>query len=142
MKKEITYKVTELSHEDLVEILSVALTGCDWTMVEYDKDLWRTVPHYGEECIEDICADLLLAGHTIGVRDLSAEGEVYTSKTTEVDLNDGSVLYTLAIEDFLDGCSTEEGYGYAKELLEDCEGDYYTANNLLQIIMFGDVVYG
>lgn len=50
--------------------------------------------------------------------------------------------YRVGLEEILEGCSTDEGYEYAKELFLDEDGDFFTAYNLLQIIIFGEVVYG
>ncbi|MDD6104183.1 MAG: hypothetical protein PUB73_06205 [Bacteroidales bacterium] len=135
-------KITELSHNDLVNILSTALYGCDYLSASYDHDFYNNLNDSQKQgnCFEDALADVLLNGGAITIIDYYAEGDVNGKKGKLID--DDNAEYTLTLQDFLDGCSTREGHRYAVELLVEEDGDYYTANNLLQIIMFGEVIYG
>ena len=51
-------------------------------------------------------------------------------------------VYRIGLEDIIEAAQTDEGYRYAKELWIDEMGDFYTAWNLLQLVIFGEVVYG
>lgn len=138
---ETTIKVTALSHDELVDILSTALYGCDYLGADYDRKVYKALVEKGVtegDCFEDKLADMLLNGEKITIIDYYAEGEVYKNGVLE----DEDGVYELTLADFLEACSSEEGYEYAKTLLIDEDGDYFTANNLLQIIMFGEVIYG
>lgn len=140
-------KVTSFNHEDLVNILSTALYGCDYLSADYEQTDYEFVPEDQREgdCYEDKMADILLNGSPIYVTDYYAEGESMGKLPFRLDADDpadGPVTYQVYIKDFYKGASTKEGMGYATELLIKEEGDYYTANNLLQIILFGEVVYG
>lgn len=144
MKVRIT--VTELSHEDLVNILSTALCGCDYLAVGYDKKTWREIPENKKEghCYEDHLADMLLNGHHLVATDFYAEGEIHRKKKHPVSATldeDGNAIYCLTLQDILWACNSEHGYKLLTETLSG-EGDYFTANNLLQIALFGEEVYG
>lgn len=144
MKTRIT--VTELSHEDLVDILSTALYGCDYLAVGYNKKTWAEIPEDKKEghCYEDHLADMLLNGHYLAATDVYAEGQIYGKRKhpmpTSVD-EEGNVTYCLALQDLLWACSSPRGYKLVTEVLNG-EGDYFTANNLLQIALFGEEIYG
>lgn len=144
MKTRIT--VTELSHEDLVDILSTALYGCDYLQVDYDRKTWEGIPADKKEgdCYEDHLADMLLNGHYITITDLYAEGQIYGLRKHPVPASvdeEGNVTYCLSLEDLLWACSSPRGYKLVTETLSG-EGDYFTANNLLQIALFGEEIYG
>lgn len=144
MKVRVT--VTELSHEDLVDILSTALYGCPYLAVGYDKKLWAEIPEDKKEghCYEDHLADMLLNGHWLEAIDYYADGELHTKRHHPVKpvLDDeGNGIYALALQDLLWACSSPRGYELVTEVLNG-EGDYFTANNLLQIALFGEEIYG
>ena len=144
MKVRIT--VTELSHEDLVNILSTALYGCDYLVVDYDEETWTKIPEDKKEgyCYEDHLADILLNGHYLAATDCYAEGQVYGLRKHPMPAvvdEEGKVTYCLALQDFLWACNSERGYKLLTEVLSG-EGDYFTANSLLQIAMFGEEIYG
>ena len=144
MKTRIT--VTELSHEDLADILSTALYGCDYLQVDYDLKAWEAIPSEKKEgdCFEDRLADMLLNGHYIAITDLYAEGQIYGLRKHPVPasvVEEVNVTYCLSLEDLLWACSSPRGYELVTETLSG-EGDYFTANNLLQIALFGEEIYG
>ena len=80
-------------------------------------------------------------GGKISLRDLEADGDDYGEKTERVLLPDGTVEYFLTYDDILRACQTKAGMQLAMELYRE-EDDYFTCNNLLQIAMFDEVVYG
>lgn len=139
--------VTSLAHSDIVDIFSTGLTGCDYLSVDNDDQFYADYEKClknPEDCFEDKIAKILNNGGSIKIIDMYAEGEIYSERGKLIDEDDdeSDVVYTITIEDVLKGCSTIEGYKYATTLLVDEDGDYYTANNLLQIILFGEVIYG
>lgn len=144
MKTRIT--ITELSHEDLVNILSTALYGCDYLAVSYSRNTWKAIPEDKKEgnCYEDHLADMLLNGHYLAATDCYAEGQIYGKRKHPMPASvdeEGNVTYCLALEDLLWACSSSRGYKLVTEVLSG-EGDYFTANNLLQIAIFGEEIYG
>lgn len=151
MEKEI--KVTSLTHEELVNLFSTALYGDNTFCIDVPsrfEDLWVG------ECFEDKIANVLLHGGRIKLRDnYSANAdddvEVYGNgtdiivETKSEELLDNLcyyAYYSISLDSILAACSTSEGYRLASELFIDEDGDFYTAYNLLQLIVFGEVVYG
>ena len=57
MKTKIT--VTELSHDDLTNLLSVALYGSTWFGTSYDREIYKNLTNTTGECLEDKLACFL-----------------------------------------------------------------------------------
>ena len=140
--------VTSLEHEELVDILSTALYGCNYLSVDLDDEFYNKIPEEKRQghCVEDEAADILLNGGELKITDYEADGELYLNKLHPQKKGPyldkaGRGVYFLTLQDFLWACSTERGYKLVNEVL-DGTGDYFTANNLLQIAMFGEEIYG
>jgi hypothetical protein len=138
MKTKIT--VTEINHEELVDLLSTALEGSSWFAASYDKTLYESIQETHGYCLEDKLADMLLAGHKITITDYEADGESYSSKCTRITA-DGDAVYKVGLEDFLKVASTKTGFKLLNEVL-DGTGDYWTADAFLQRVVFGEEIYG
>ena len=138
MKTKIT--VTEISHEELVDLLSTALYDSSWFGASYDSDIYKKLKNTTGECFEDKLADMLLAGHQITIIDYEAEGESYSSKCNKITA-DGDAVYKVGLEDFLKVASTKIGFKLLNEVL-DGTGDYWTADAFLQRVVFGEEIYG
>ena len=138
MKTKIT--VTEINHEELVDLLSTALYDSSWFGADYDRDTYKKDENTTGECFEDKLADMLLAGHQITITDYEADGESYSSKCTRITA-DGDAVYKVGLEDFLKVASTKTGFKLLSEVL-DGTGDYYTADAFLQRVVFGEEIYG
>ena len=139
MKTEI--KVLSFTHDELVNLLSTALYGSSWFDADYDRTIYNTLKETNGDCFEDKLADMLLAGHTITIVDVEAEGEKYSDKCVRIDEEDESAVYEVKLEDFLQTASTEDGYRLVTEVLSG-DGDYWTADAFLQRVVFGEEVYG
>lgn len=138
MKTKIT--VTEINHEELVDLLSTALEGSSWFGASYDSDTYKKLENTTGECFEDKLADMLLSGHQITITDYEAEGESYSSKCTKITA-DGDAVYKVGLNDFLKVASTKKGFQLLNEVL-DGTGDYWTADAFLQRVVFGEEIYG
>lgn len=145
---KVSIEVTELTHEDLVDILSTALYGCNYLSVDLDDEFYDKIPREKCQgsCMEDEAADILLNGGNLKITDYEADGKLYLNKLHPQKKGPhldkaGRGKYFLTLQDFLWACSTERGYKLLTETLSG-EGDYFTANNLLQIAMFGKEIYG
>ena len=146
---ETKIKVTSLTHDELVDFLSTALYGCEnfGVSVAWDsKHLYKKCKEdMGKAfCWEDGLAEVLLGGGKLDVTDYYAEEDPDTFVVTDTAVScdeDGNVLHRIDYKNVLNGFSTPEGYKYAEELF-DGDGDFFTAWNLLQIIIFGEVIYG
>lgn len=137
MKTQI--KVTELSHDDLVNILSTGLYGSTWFEASYDHNLHRSLAKKEGECFEDALADMLLAGHKITFTDYEAEGESYSKKC--VGFDGDAAVYEVTLKDFLHTASTKRGFKLVEDVLSG-DGDYWTGDAFLQRVVFGEEVYG
>ena len=137
MKTKIT--VTELNHEDLVNLLSTALYGSNWFAASYDKKTYKSLTETEGDCFEDALADMLLAGHKIKITDYYAEGESYSKKC--VGFDDEDAEYEVTLKDFLKTASTKSGFKLVEEVLYG-DGDFWTADAFLQRVVFGEEIYG
>lgn len=158
MKTKTT--ITELTHEDLVNLLSGALYGSSYLEADY------TNPSLKEDgdCFEDILAKNLLAGDSIVVTDWYAEGESYGNLSCVIDDDDECIHYTLNLEDVKRGLekaangtftiTTNLGEDYVKGekdsarvsfnsfANESLDFDLVRADILMQIILFDEIIYG
>lgn len=138
---KLEFKVTELSHVDIVEILSSACYNNECMSIRYNKNLLKDIPRHGSDCFEDRAADLLLAGKHIYVIDWDAEGQAY-GDLPHSELEDNVLKYRVTLEDFIKGMNTEKAMPYVYQLHEEGMLDSYNAYMLLQIIVFGEEIYG
>lgn len=147
--------IIELTHDDLVNLFSTALEGSFYLTANYTEhaDLADC------ECFEDKLAKSLLNGRTIIVSDHYAEGETYgnlvcfkSAEPTEY------VSYLVTLEDVKrglenaangnyktnDGNSENElSCGYNAFIdLETENMDLTSADILMQIILFNEIIYG
>jgi len=58
--------------------------------------------------------------------------------------NESGECYTLDLEKFIGGLKLviEQGYGTAEEIIEEEMYDAVTADNIIQLALFNDIVYG
>ena len=141
-------QVIELTHEEIVNIFSTANynnSSLELSYADSMDDLAREVKkkwndtHGDTMCYEDKLAAILENGGTIAAIDV--EEYEYGDYDGEEPTKENHV-YPITMQTLLDACSTEEGYSYTKRLLVDEEGDLYDAWNIIQIAMFGEVIYG
>lgn len=135
-------QVTELTHDELVNILSMLFCENDFSVGCKKKD-YAQVPQDKRNgtCIEDKCADVLLNGGKIYVTDVQAEEQVYGNLPHTIDAEDESVTYEVTLQDFFKGLSNADATEWVKELADEND-DYWTAYNLIQFVLFGELIYG
>ena len=80
MKTKTT--ITELSHEDLVNLLSTATYGSSWLSCTVAKATSDSLDIKEEDCREDVWAKALLAGFPVFLTDHQAEGCTYGPRGT------------------------------------------------------------
>ena len=153
--------ITELTQEDLVNLLCTATYGSSWLSC-YAPDK-KEVGITDEDCLEDEWAKVLLGGKSIICTDYYAEGECYGNLPCNIDEEDNAE-YTLSLQDILDGlqkCAdgtfSHTNYDEAdngdteKSWIAKCfqhfkedtgEMDNPEAESLMQIILFGELIYG
>lgn len=156
MKTKTT--ITELTHDDLVELFSTALSGSSYLGADYEESI-----EYNEDaCFEDILANILLHGGCIKFNDYYSEGDVYGELPHELDEENERTTYYVTYDDIkkgleraADGTFKGDNDKYrANELAfarkaydafvnyDDCGFDSVYADALMQIILFDEIIYG
>lgn len=143
-------KITQLTKDELSSLISTATYGDNTFDILVPKEYreLKTLGGNEDDCWEDELANVLLNGGKIDIIDMEDEYDDANarveSKVHHLEEYNGYYhpAYRVGLEEILEGCSTDEGYEYAKELFLDEDGDFFTAYNLLQIIIFGEVIYG
>lgn len=156
MKTKTT--ITELTHDDLVELFSTALSGSSYLGADYEESI-----EYNEDaCFEDILANILLHGGCIKVNDYYSEGDVYGELPHELDEDNECTTYFVTYDDIkrgleraADGTSNAGNDKWTKQtkrsakvsfdsfMDEDrCDFDLVRADILMQIILFDEIIYG
>lgn len=152
-------KVTSLSKDDLINLFATATYGSEAIEVTIHPHSKKLA--IGDNKDEKI-ANVLLKGGDIEITDLYSEepkgnADHYGSnhifvhwKAFEVDKHFseeqgkwGHMVYTINMQNILRGINkSQAAKDYAHTLFETKDGDYYTAYNLIQLIVFGEEVYG
>lgn len=118
----------DLNKETLVDIFSTATYGSDWLGICRPKKFDSLVKE-GSECREEKWADILLGGGYIVAFAYDGDDEPTRYEVTLDMMKKG-------LEVFKDKCP----YDYADFITEN--EDYCTCSNLMQCVLFGEVVYG
>ena len=118
----------DLNKETLVDIFSTVTYGSDWLEICRPKKFDSLVKE-GSECREEKWADILLGGGYIVAHEYEDEEEPIRHKITLDMMKKG-------LEVFKD----KWPYDYADFITEN--EDYCTCSNLMQCVLFGEVVYG
>ena len=155
MKTKMT--ITELNHEDLVNLLSTATFGSSWLACRSASGVRDKLDIKPDDCREDVWAKALLSGYPIYMVDYNAEGCVYGDKGS-VDKTDEAEpgIYRITLEDIKTGLQSamdgdfapndEEEVAAAARCVLHLRDEAYDFDNteaelLAQIIMFGTLVY-
>lgn len=153
--------ITEITHDDIVNLLSTGLYGSQFLGVDYSIEDYRKIPNPDEyDCIEDKCAKLLLNGKSIVIYDRYSEDEsdFYGILSHKWDKEYEVMDYKVTLDNIIsglqkcldgtfkinDGCDEEVEYirKCMSDLMNDGDLDLYEAQNILQIIVFGQIIYG
>ena len=162
MKTKTT--ITEITHDDLVNLLSTATCGSSWLETWTPAEIREKLGIEPGDCREDIQAKALLSHEVIVATDNYAEGEKYGEhlSTIEDPDDEGSpVNYYLVLDHIKDGIAAALDGTFkanddaeidfaatcARQFIEDCRGfcsdfDITAADALMQIIMFNEIIYG
>lgn len=141
--------ITEITHDDLVNLLSTATYGSSYFYVmKKKKDYYGTELEDENDFREDALAKILLAGRPVYVLDFYSEEVAYGKLPREWDEKHCAMKYTVTLEDIKKGLqkAIDNGGWDAKcafDLINDdsCDLDLIEAENLLQIITFGEAIY-
>ena len=154
MKTQTT--VSEITHDDLVNLFSTALYGSNYLSASYDE----RIDEDDDDCYEDVLAKILLSGGKIQITDYYAEGCDYGNLPRRMD-EDENYTYTVTLEDIKTGLAkaangtfnsqskdfVEDERRFAKRafdsfVTEACDFDLTYADCLMQIILFNEIIYG
>ena len=149
---KIKTTITDITHDDIVNLLSTGLYGSRLFGIDYSVEDYRKIPNPDEyNCIEDKCAKLLLNGKSIVIYDMYAEDEedFYGELHHSWDADNATMDYTITLSDIKNGLQKAlDNGGWDAECANDlinegsCNFDLTEAENLLQIITFGKTIYG
>lgn len=156
---ETSTTISNIKHEELVNLLSTALYGSTYMSAYYDREKYKRLFKEGD-CYEDKMARILLEGGEITVTDGFAEDayEVWSKKGRwNKDLEEAQ--YTITLKDIEEGLrmalagefELNEGQEEAEKkwarkvvceiMDEDGDYDYNDADMVMQIILFGEIIY-
>jgi len=142
--------ITEITREDLVNLFSTATYGSSYfEVVKKKKDYYGTELEDENDCREDTWSKILLSGKAVYVLDYYSEEEAYGNLPHEWDERREAMKYTVTLEDIKNGLEKALDNGgwdekCARDLIDDNSYnlDLPEAENLLQIITFGEAIYG
>ena len=149
--------ITELSQEDLVNLLCTATYGSSWLAVSAPDTEGAGIEK--GDCLEDVWAKALLAGKKVHCIDFYAEGETYGNLDRKVDKEENGI-YQVGLQDVIDGLQKcldgtfnhddDDAGRRERRWLAECfphlrddsgEMDNPEAEALMQVIMFNELIY-
>lgn len=156
MKTKTT--ITELTHDDLVELFSTALSWSSYLGADYEE----SIEHDEKDCFEDILANILLHGGCVKFNDYYSKGDVYGELPHELDEENECTTYFVTYDDIKQGLEKAADGTFkggndeyrANELAfarnaydafvnyDNCVFDSVYADALMQIILFDEIIYG
>ena len=135
---EIEVKIKSLTHIELADILCTAFYDNPNMSVDRGEGCTPSIHHC---CFENNLAQILLGGGYIEVTDCNAAKDEHYGKLEYVVSPDEYIFYKVTLKDILEGASNPECLKMIQDILSG-EGDMYTAYNLMQMIIFGEIIYG
>lgn len=131
----------KLTKEQLVDLLCTATYSSDWLECrvlesesylddKFDKE------YLENRCREDKWADRLLNGGKLVCIDYEDQDDEFNPRRYELVLEDFEIRLEEACKSD-DECIARSYLNWKFE-----QSDYYDCNNLVQYVMFGDVIYG
>lgn len=125
-----SFEIQELTHTELSDFLSTALSGSFWAGVDYDesdKEGLTIESEFDEPSFEDTLASILLGGKTITIIDDEEETEY------ELDLE-------MIINGFNMVAKSEDYRHHVWNIINE-DYDYNDADIILQFAIFGEETY-
>lgn len=148
---KLTTTITDITKDDLVNLFSTATYGSDWLGLKIRKtDYYGTPLEDNNDCVEDKWAKVLLNGKSVFVYDYYAgdDDDFYGELFHVYCESRGAMRYTLTLDDIKKGLekALEAGEWDARcvhhLINDDGSFDLYEAEELMQMIVFGEAVYG
>ena len=146
---KLNVSITDISLYDLVYLLSTAISGEVFGFHYNKDDYYGTELEDENDCLEDKCAKILLEGKSIIVTDYMGEGdESYGDLPNKPSKFGEAIDYEVTLEDIkkgLEKCFTCSEYQAANvvTLVENpSDFDAYMADCVMEVIVFGEIIYG
>lgn len=105
---------------------------------EEELDNWKAEGNTG---LAIACIDVELDPYSQMLNERIKQKRIEAGEDVEKDPKYGCVVYEVGIDDFNRAASSEEG-NRLMDIFENEEDDFYTGWNFLQLVMFGEVIYG
>lgn len=144
---KIQTKVTDITHEDLVNLFSTATYQSNWLSISIPREDKTTI--HKADCLEDMWAKVILEGKPLYMTDYYAEDSDDSYGKLPHEWVEGYMRYTFTLEDIKKGISKAlDSDDYIAEcihhLADDdcCEFDNPQAEAIMQYIIFGEEIYG
>ena len=142
--------IEEFSQEDITDLLCTAIYGSEYFACEIPKGNYAGTELDDEnDCLEDAWAKVLLAGKTLYVYDYYSEEEAYGNLPHKWIEDEQAMRYTITLEDIKKGAqkALDSGCEYDRKCMLDWmtgdgDMDLCEAENLLQLFVFGETIYG
>ena len=148
---EVKTTITNITHDDLVNLFSTATYGSYYLDCGVPKGFYKGTELEDEnDCREDKWAKVLLAGKHIYVYDYYAEDadEFYGNLPHHWSANRECMIYELTLDDIkkavekLSCAGTHEKKWVQDWINEGNDFDLIEADALMQCIVFGKYIYG
>ena len=137
-------QITELTKNELSDIIGSVISGNGYFY--FDKEKYSNLISEDEKYYEDKIASVLANGGEVVYVDEMAEEDdtIYGNFNVKAELNDdGEMEYTINLKTFLAGLNNStESIKYLHEMLIEESGDAYTAWCIVQLGVFGELIYG
>lgn len=147
---EIEVTIKELTHEDLVNLLSTTFYGST-IFAPMLIDEYKPLENRGEgDCYEDKMANVLLNGGRVAAVDIEYDDEIFENEGVLAVVNDADEAeYRFDLKAVKKGLkmALESKQDYIRSaacnfLINDGSFDAADAEVLIQMILFGEVIYG
>lgn len=142
--------ITEIEQEDLVDFFSTATFGSNIFAIKVPKGSYKGTELEDEnDCREDMWAKVLMNGSPIYVYDYESEEESYGDKPHKWIADKEAMRYTITLEDIKKGI--QKCLDDKSDFLQTCARDLINggydldlpeAEAILQVITFGELIYG
>ena len=142
--------IIDIDQEDLSDFFSTATYGSEYFDIKCPKGSYKgTDLEDDEDCREDMWAKVLLSGKPVYVYDYYSEEESYGDKPHKWIADKEAMRYTITLEDIKVGIQkcldSDNDYlqKCARNLINGCyDLDLPEAEAILQVIVFGELIYG
>ena len=140
--------ITEIKHDELVDMLSTMLYG-NCNFIVDNTDFREEYLNPSDYTLEDKMASILLHGGEVLIGDTNSEGEDEHYGNLRYIFKDGIVYYRVTLQDIKEGlarCADSSDKHICAAAIsfmeDDGQADMWDGDNILQLLLYGEVVYG